>query len=481
MLFALPLLLVPPSAIYHVSVAGRDTNPGTEAAPWRTIQYACDHVASGDGVVVHGGVYAERVTVRVPMALAAAAGEAPTIDGTGLAVPTEDAALVLIKNVDRVAVTGFEIRNYRTTVSSRVPMGILVRGKADGVSLVGNHVHHIGNDGTNRNSINAFGLAVYGDSKRGAITNLRIEGNEIDHTKTGWSETLTVNGNVDGFRVVGNAVHDADNIGIVAIGFEGTSPIKGKDQARNGLIAENRIENVSSGTNPAYRGERSAGGVYVDGGTGITIERNVVRAADLGIEVASEHKGKTSSNVVVRSNLVTGCNVCGVSIGGYGSNRGGTLNCTIVNNTLVRNDALRTGTGEFLIQYNTQGNLFGNNVLAASAQGVVMTTVTGRNSRVGVVSDANLFDAPGVPAWNWKGRAYDSLTAFRAGTGFEAHSLFGAPGFVGADDFRLAADSPARDAGWSFGSAVLGTLDLAGSPRVQGAGADLGAYESARI
>lgn len=465
--------------IAYVATGGRDTNPGTASAPWRTLQYACDHVPSGGRVVARGGVYNERVTIRVPLTLVAASGERPVIDGTGLAVPADDAALILIRDVDRVTVAGFEIRNLRTTNSARLPMGVLVAGKADAIALFNNRVHHIANEGTNRDAINAFGIAVYGDSSRGAITNLRIEGNEIDHTKTGSSETVAVNGNVDGFRVVGNWVHDADNIGIVAIGFEGTSPLAGKDQARNGLIAGNRVENVSSRANPAYRGALGADGLYVDGGTRITIERNVVRAADIGIEVASEHAGKTSSVVVVRSNLVTLCGLTGLSIGGYDAKRGGTQSVTLVNNTLARNDTTRSGTGEFSVQYNVKGVTFANNVLAASAQGVLMSTTGGASVAVDLASDTNLFFSAGSPSWRWRGKTYTTLAGFTAGTGLDARSRLTDPRFVNPDggDFHVVAGSPVRDRGRSFGAAIDGGLDLDGTARIKGGAIDLGSYE----
>jgi len=45
----------------HVTPAGDDSNPGTRAAPLRTIQRAADLAQPGDTVTVHEGVYRERV------------------------------------------------------------------------------------------------------------------------------------------------------------------------------------------------------------------------------------------------------------------------------------------------------------------------------------------------------------------------------------------------------------------------------------
>jgi alpha-N-arabinofuranosidase len=50
------------AATYHVSTRGNDANPGTGAAPFRTIQHAADIAQPGDTVIVHAGVYRERVS-----------------------------------------------------------------------------------------------------------------------------------------------------------------------------------------------------------------------------------------------------------------------------------------------------------------------------------------------------------------------------------------------------------------------------------
>jgi hypothetical protein len=44
-------------ATYHVSPTGSDSNPGSEARPFRTIQKAADSVKPGDTVLVDDGVY----------------------------------------------------------------------------------------------------------------------------------------------------------------------------------------------------------------------------------------------------------------------------------------------------------------------------------------------------------------------------------------------------------------------------------------
>ena len=47
-----------PSATYYVSLDGNDSNPGTQASPWQTIQKAVKSAKAGDTVYIRGGEYA---------------------------------------------------------------------------------------------------------------------------------------------------------------------------------------------------------------------------------------------------------------------------------------------------------------------------------------------------------------------------------------------------------------------------------------
>ncbi|MGA2746584.1 MAG: DUF1565 domain-containing protein, partial [Candidatus Sulfotelmatobacter sp.] len=42
---------------FYVSTTGNDSNPGSQSAPWRTIQHAAETVRPGSTVNVRGGVY----------------------------------------------------------------------------------------------------------------------------------------------------------------------------------------------------------------------------------------------------------------------------------------------------------------------------------------------------------------------------------------------------------------------------------------
>lgn len=96
-----------------------------------------------------------------------------------------------------------------------------------------------------------MGIGVYGTDAKIPITDLVIDGNEVHHLKTGLSESLVVNGNVAGFRITKNVVHDNNNIGIDIIGFEHVAQDPAVDRARDGVVSENLVYDITSRGNLA--------------------------------------------------------------------------------------------------------------------------------------------------------------------------------------------------------------------------------------
>jgi len=45
-------------ATYYVAIGGSDSNPGSSSQPWATVQWAVDHIAPGDTIMVRPGAYA---------------------------------------------------------------------------------------------------------------------------------------------------------------------------------------------------------------------------------------------------------------------------------------------------------------------------------------------------------------------------------------------------------------------------------------
>jgi parallel beta-helix repeat protein len=472
------------TAYYYVSTSGFDANPGTLALPWRTIQKAANTAIPGSTVYVRGGTYYERITVRISGSASAGyvtfqnyPNETAVIDGTGLAVPAGATGLFLINSRSYIIIKGFEIRNFRTATLDIVPVGIHVRGVSQHIQIRNNRIHHIEHNGTKLSGVDAHGIAVYGTAPAQAVTGLIIDGNELFALKLGSSEALVVNGNIDGFSITRNNVHDNNNIGIDAIGFEGVSSDPATDQARNGVIARNTVYNINSYGNPAYGTDRSAGGIYVDGGRNITIERNIVHHNNIGIELASEHAGRSTSYITARNNFIYLNDVVGISLGGYDSLRGRTEYCRIVNNTLFRNDRLQWGNGELQLQYDTRSNLIKNNIFFANSQNYFITNPFVLN--ISNVLDFNIYFSPGGPAsgrWQWRKMWYTGFGAYRIATGKDLNSLFVNPVVISTalPDLHLKEASPAIDRGQNL--AVSGKTDIDGDARVQNI-IDIGADE----
>jgi hypothetical protein len=469
--------------IYWVAPGGDDSHSGGLEAPWATIQHAADTAQPGDTVFVRQGVYNEHVHLTKSgnaagyITFASYPGETATVDGTGLDIPENMWGLFTFDNVSYVIVEGFEIRNYTTSRVADAPMGIFVRGAGVNDQVINNRIHDItttARTNPTKCGSNAFGMTVYGTKVPDAIDGLAVSGNEIFNTKTGCSETLSLDGNVTNWAVVNNRIHDADNIAIGAIGFERVARDPAYDQARDGVIRGNHIYNITSFGNPDYGNQYAADGIYVDGGTDIVIEQNRIHAVDLGIEIASEHGGRTSSYVVARNNLVYGGNSAGISIGGYGAARGGTDHCAVVNNTLYQNDTKNTGSGEFQIQYNATDNIFENNIVYAGAQGLLVNDFT-TSTPTPAVLDYNLYFSSGGQKFNWQHHVYNTYASYLTASGMDAHSPpFSDPQFT--TDFGIAPTSPAQEVGLPLGF-VGGTRDFAGHKRVAGGKTDIGAYE----
>jgi hypothetical protein len=417
---------------FYVAPTGSDSNPGTIDSPWRTIQQAADSVKAGDTVYIHNGVYHESVDIQVsgsatagPVTFQSYPGETAILDGTGLTPPADNIrGLINIENQSYVTVRGLEIRNYQTTNAAAAPSGIWVAGGGSHIQILSNQVHDI--ETAVEASGNALGIAVYGTESTAALDSITISDNQLHDLKTGSAKSLTVNGNVTNFAISCNIVHDVDNIGIAASGFDGLVPDPAFDYARNGTISRNILYNITSKKNPAEHDSYNAEGILVDGGSQVTIESNLLYYVDIGIEIASHQKGRNAHDVMARNNLVYRTNSIGITIGGYSTDVGGADHCTIINNTLFQNDTRNTGGGEFQIQYYATNNVFKNNIVSATAQGLFINDYTKEGPEPADL-DYNLYFSP-VPESDaefvWRGKDQGGFPVYQAKAGRDQHSRF---------------------------------------------------------
>lgn len=507
------------AASYFVSLSGKDSNPGTLAAPWQTLQRAANVAKPGDQVQVRGGTYKQRTVIQVngtasaPIVFTNYNGEQVIYDLTGVAPVANLSAIIRVSNRSYVTIKGFTLRNYKTADARQVPAAILIDGACKGVKIVGNVISAIEqNNATPYNfNANAHGIAVYGTAA-GAIDGLEITDNSVSNLRLGASEAIALNGNVTNFLVARNLVQNCNNIGIDVIGFEGTNANASLDRARNGRITGNTVIGIDSSRNPAYGGNFTTGGggyaaagIYVDGGTNVVIDGNDIYGCNLGIELGCEHlKGKTD-NVVVSDNLVRHNYLAGISLGGYDEQCGATENCTVVNNTIYQNGVRDHSAGQIQFQFYARKNVFLNNVLwAGSAEKMMVvhnpdsTSASKAQKEIGAgnIFSYNLYYASGATTANCVFRVftagsfknYVGLTAWRNSGkgGVELGTLVANPKFAGSAPnygaartlFKLASGSPAIDKGSPTFGVGSSELDVFGLKRLVGGRIDIGAGEA---
>ncbi len=474
---------------FYVSPTGDNADDGSQATPWLTVGYALTQAQPGDIVHLRAGEYPERVVMTQSgqadayITLRAYDDEEAVIDGTGQTVSGRQ-GLVEIQGCSYVRLEGLTIRHFSTSSRDQVPVGILYVGSGTGVEIVGNTVEQIASTATpraNKLGRDAHGIAVFG-TETTLISELLIMENTVRDLTLGSSEAMVLNGNIDGFRILNNVVQDCDNIGIDCIGFEGTGPSDALDQARNGWICGNRVSGITAVSNPSYT-EPSAGGIYVDGGRDIVIERNEVANCDIGIEVASEHAGKATSNIIVRSNLLRGCLMAGLFIGGYEEGTTGSAeNCLITHNTFYNNDTQASSDeyGQLHLQYEVRdtqilGNIFYHSITKSGEYNLFI--VQWNNTDSGLTIDRNLYYGPDTPVWVLGDDWIEGWSDYDALSLSGSSEAWGDPRFADPEngDFGLESDSPAIDMGSSDDEA--GVRDLPGNNRQEGASLDAGAIE----
>ena len=493
--------------------------------------YAVTKAGPGVTINVAPGTYNETADIAINTGGSASGGYfilksttpgGAIINGSGVTVGTGGYAYGLINigstsNLSYVTIDGFEVTNFKTGSSAKtnklVPAGISLQGSGTNIQIVNNNINNIWNQGKATNhtgncpagSPEAFGLVVAGTSGTTPLTNISIIGNTLSNLMTGCSESMELDGNINGFIIANNLVHNNSNIGIAALGGEGVasgySQYNGSpnDQARNGEIYGNTVyENPSNGTattppvaaasNPYGSKCYCADGIYLDGSASNVVERNTVYLVDLGMEVTGEGAAQNTTNNIVRDNLFFYNTSVGISIGGQGT-PGGSSNSTVINNTTWDNGNNANGAiGEFATGTDLTGtNLVENNIFyASSVTGTLVDAVTTST----VTLNHNLYYAASASEnWIWGSKTYTTFSAYQSGAKQEANSQYADPLFVDIDatppttlpNLNVQAGSPALAKGTILSPiSLVGPFDVtAVTPRilVPNDTVDVGAYE----
>ncbi|MDB5097901.1 MAG: hypothetical protein JWM80_2322 [Cyanobacteria bacterium RYN_339] len=264
-------------AALYVAPSGADTNPGTQAAPLRTLAAAAAKATPGTTVHLGAGTYYEQLTSKT----AGAAGQeivfagdpGAVIDGsqfTWVRGSNQNQGLVQL-NHPYTRVKGLKVVNSKNS-------GVVLN--ADHLAVEGCEIAQVDRHGISTNTgrqTNWPGLVGT------MIKDATLAGNNVHHcTLLGNGSGQAISLIADGFLVTGNDVHDNQDIGIdVWLG------------AANGQILGNTCHaNLLSS------------GIYLDGVSNVRIAGNRVYGNKTGIGISSEDVHYKTQHVWVVDNLV---------------------------------------------------------------------------------------------------------------------------------------------------------------------------------
>ncbi len=396
---------------FYVGRNGDDDAAGTRAAPWHNIQDAIDKLKPGDTLHISPGVYREKLYINVSgepdKPITIQGGPGVIISGRGI----EGENIIYIEDKSHLRIIGLELRE---NLGCKDGSGIRVVGSGTDIELRDNRIHEIrGKD--------AMGITIYGTDAKRSISKLVIHGNHIFNCEPAPSEALTLNGNVQGFVVSNNVVHDCNNIGIDFIGGEDWISKHPEAVTRDGVCRGNRVARCRSNYEDGY-----AAGIYVDSGKNITIEDNYVTECDLGIEVGAENKGFTASGIIVRNNTIYHNDKAGIVFGGYEAKVGRVTESQFTGNTCYENGRHKKDhNGELWIQWASGNQVTGNIFVSLPGRPLVNVEPGGQT---GNVVDSNRYytsAGAGEAEFLWGGHDVTGFAAWKATSGWDGKSSFG--------------------------------------------------------
>jgi Right handed beta helix region len=407
------------AATYYVSPAGSDTNAGSSAAPWRSLQKAASVMVAGDTTLIADGEYPGGIT----QSRSGAAGAPITFRAVNAGVPvvrgdqTTNRDALYITEANHVVVDGLTIRNaVRAAIRISLSDSVTIRR----CKLLNNGTWGIFTD--------------YSDDTL-------LEYNEC--AGSGLEHGIYASNGGDRTVVRFNLVHDNNASGIQ-------------------INADPDFIDPSLGTR----------------GDGITeqsvVEGNVVWNNGTSGGAAINLASVRSSRIV--NNLLYNNRAGGIS--GWDNGAGiqwGSRDNSILHNTIY----FRPGEGRYCvsIKNGSTGNIVQNNVLHGGARGALEY-----DNDSSFISDYNLMRRAGSAqlVTNEDTGVVQTLAQWRAASGNDTHSVEADPLFVSPAtapfDFHVQSGSPALDAGNNRPDV---TVDLEGTTRPQNTRWDLGCYERA--
>lgn len=476
---------------YYVDKAnGLDSNSGLSiTTAFKTIQKAASTAQAGSTIFIKAGIYNENTIINIsgtaanPIIFRNYNSDAVFLDGTGTST-LPNTAMLQINGASHLEFRNLTIRNLLCPDAN----GILVFTNptigTTNLKFINITIHDIKwtqlatTVPTTNDNAHPFLVYGSGNTQATAITNILVDGCNIYNNVTGFSENLTHSGNVDGFVVQNNLVHDNNNIGIECEGNYGASATSSLDHARNGVVKNNKCYNNTC----PYS---TAAGIYVDGGWDIVVEQNESYNNSYGVEVGCEENG-TTKNITVKNNIFYNNRESGVYLGGYNpATTGQVLNTTIRNNSFFQNNSLNTSVGEIEISKASNCTISNNIFYVNNTK--VLYNLNNVSPQTGITFNYNCYFTPNNNPNDiiiyYRAGGYTNFNSYKTTTGQDANSIYGNPSFVNSNlatlNMVLQSSSPCLNVGNPASLAQL-EFDFLNNPRVVSV-IDMGAYENQTI
>jgi len=375
------------AATYYVAKsnpAASDSNVGTEAAPWKTIQKAANTLIAGDTVYVKAGIYQELYT-GFPTSYTPAIK--PQNSGqlgqyiTYMAYPGDSVIIdqqyqggIFYIEKSFIRISGFEMRNGWG--------GIVTSGAASNIIIENNNIHHMdAGHGANNGGI-YFTPCSYCQVRNNSIHDIFVNG-----TNTQFIDGANSSGvhsyNMEYITIENNEFYNLYN-GVFHKSSSGNKGALIKANLFHDLHKAIFYDVQGSGDDPHINQE---------------VTGNIIYNVKSGISLAAhsyDTNGRVNDGFKVWNNVII------ASDGGIGVNNA--TNVEIYNNIIVG----PTKYAGFATQDGVLFNYFDNNLYSNITQWATDLYIAGLE------------------------KYYNNFTAWQAGSGFDANSLNENPNFVNA-------------------------------------------------
>jgi len=317
-----------PQNTFYVAINGQDSNPGTLAKPWATINHAAEVLKAGQTVYIRGGTYRINQQIKTKnsgrknnwIVYASYPGEQATIEANNIKIvpPTGNEPYFHDQGAFQIEKVSY-IRIKQLKLTNAYQAGFTVRDS-----------HHIELYNNTTNKTFSSGIAIW-DTNR--------DGQGCDHNKVIGNTIIKANThemNIPGYPKEDEAPHEAISVGgayyfEIAYNHVYNSDKEGidvKETSRHGTVHHNYVHNV----------DRQ--GLYVDNWgdvlEDIEVYDNVVhdcKGAGLAISVEN---GKFAQNIRIHHNLIYDNLGTGIFFSRWGGD-GHRKNIKVYNNTVHHN------------------------------------------------------------------------------------------------------------------------------------------------